>query len=90
MRQFIKFLNWIKWKQKLISLSQFVNVWFLNGYADETLSARAYRQRFDGRFWFILWSAIDLIFFFDKDHCAQSYLSETVFGHLPREYSVNA
>ena len=57
-------------KQALIALDQLVNA-MLGGWADETLSSRAWRE--SPR----LARAIDTIFWFDKNHCFESYISET-------------
>lgn len=53
------------------------------GKPDETLSARAYRLRYKHP-WLI--RSIDTIFFWDKDHCFESYLSELLRKHLPHSY----
>ena len=71
-------------KQVLIAIDQLANV-LLGGYADETLSARAYRiSRDQNQHW--PRRVIDVIFFWDKNHCEESYLSEIVRRHLPRTY----
>lgn len=70
--------------QVLIALDQFVNT-LLWGYADETLSARAYRHaeiKKDRRW--PMW-LIDHIFFWQDQHCKQSYESELERAHLPPE-----
>lgn len=72
---------WPYIKNILIALDQLLNTIF-NGWPDETLSARAHRlEQERGRKWprFL----IDLILFFDKDHCYQSYLSEIERRQLP-------
>lgn len=72
--------------RNLIALDQMVNT-LVGGWPDETISARAYRaemdQRLVGR---VLRPLIDLLFFFDRDHCASSYLSEITDRHLPHRY----
>lgn len=63
-------------KQNLIAIDQLVNT-LLGGYADETLSSRAYRTEVKGRIMGkIMRPVIDFIFFFDKDHCYNAYVSE--------------
>lgn len=63
-------------KQNLIAIDQLVNT-LLGGYADETLSSRAYRAEAKGRIMGrIMRPTIDAIFFFDKDHCYNAYISE--------------
>ena len=75
---------WKYLKQILIALDQLLNTIF-RGYADETLSARAYRHYRDGdRKWPKV--LIDTLLWFDKDHCEESYNSEIERRQLPPEY----
>lgn len=74
-------------KQLLIAVDQLLNTvtWIKGdgfGYADETLSARAWRLRHKSG----AWKRIDRLFFFDKDHCRTSYESELYRKQLPSEY----
>lgn len=73
-------------KQVLIAIDQLFNT-LLGGYADETLSSRTWRlytrNKLSGR---ILKPVIDAIFFFDKDHCYNSFLAEVKRRQLPREF----
>lgn len=72
---------WKYLKQILIAIDQLLNTVF-RGYADETLSSRAWRHYADGsRKWPKV--VIDALLFFDKDHCHQSYLSEIERRQLP-------
>jgi len=72
--------------QNLIAIDQLGNT-LLGGMADETLSSRAYRAEVKGRiFGKIFRPLIDAIFFFDKDHCFNSYVSELNRRHFPREF----
>ena len=67
--------------QVLIAIDQVFNTLF-GGYADETLSSRAYRLELErGRSW--ARKLIDGILFFDKDHCKESYESEILRKQLP-------
>lgn len=70
-------------KQVLIAIDQLLNT-LCFGYADETLSARAYRLRNDGWFW--QYKMINMVFFWQYDHCEGSYLSELERRQLPVEY----
>jgi hypothetical protein len=75
-------------KQILIALDQVLNtvVWIKGdgfGYADETLSARAWRLRHQSN----AWKRIDALFFWDEDHCYKSYRSEVLRKHLPNRYT---
>lgn len=72
---------WQYIKNILIALDQLLNTVF-NGMPDETLSARAWRlEQERGRKWPRI--LIDLLLFFEKDHCYQSYLSEIERKQLP-------
>jgi hypothetical protein len=64
--------------QVLIALDQLVNA-LLGGWADETLSSRAWRTSKT------LARVIDTILWFDKDHCFESYVSEQLRTQLPPE-----
>ena len=66
-------------KQIAIALDQLANA-LLGGMADETLSARAHRT---GSSWE---PVIDALFFWQDDHCFESYLSEKERKQLPPEY----
>lgn len=74
--------------QPLIAFDQFVNTlvyikgdgW---GYADETLSARAYRLR---ELSSLPYKLINGLFFWQDDHCKQAYYSEVFNKQLPESY----
>lgn len=53
------------------------------GYADETLSARAYRLR---ELSSLPYKLINGLFFWQDDHCKQAYYSEVFNKQLPAEY----
>lgn len=61
----------------LVALSQLSNA-ILGGNPNELLSARAYRTNNT-----LLIKLIDLLFFFDKDHCKTSFLFELENEQLP-------
>lgn len=65
---------WAYLKQVLIAIDQLINA-LMRGWADETLSSRAWRHYEDGSY---RWPkiVIDAILFFDPDHCHKSYQSE--------------
>lgn len=67
--------------QVLIAIDQFVNTLFC-GYADETLSSRAYRHKMDGSRSWPAW-IIDHLFFWQKDHCKEAFESELERNQLP-------
>lgn len=66
-------------KQIAIAFDQLLNA-LLGGMADETLSARAHRT---GSAWE---PVIDALFFWQADHCFESYISEKRRQQLPPEY----
>ena len=70
-------------KAVLIAADQLVNA-LLAGWPDETLSSRAWRWEKDGvRSW--PRRVIDRLFFWEKNHCYQSYISERDGRQLPPE-----
>lgn len=77
----------MKLKQFLIAIDQLLNT-VAGGYADETISARAYRCRHSSKFWSRIRVTIDVIFFWQDQHCFGSFVSERVRTHLPIEYRI--
>jgi len=67
-------------KQFAIAMDQLVNTFF-GGMADETISARVYRNQ-----WTLAEKFINLIFW-DKEHCKTAYENEIKRSQLPKEYS---
>lgn len=68
--------------QVLVALDQLINT-LLWGFADETLSARAYRHaeiKKDRRW--PMW-IIDHLFFWQDQHCKAAYEAELERAHLP-------
>lgn len=72
-------------KQVLIAADQLLNS-LVGGWADETFSARCWRLRERGRGWSALRWLVDGIFFWDPEHCAESWRSEAQRTQLPGEY----
>ena len=71
----------------LIALDQLANC-LLRGDPDETLSARAHRMREKGqRYWGWLAGAINLVFFWQEDHCKHAFEAELQRRQLPGAYS---
>lgn len=66
--------------QVLVAIDQLVNT-FLGGYADETLSARAYRRRLRGKG--SVAKVLDCLFFWQEEHCKNAYESEIKRLQLP-------
>lgn len=67
--------------QVMVAVDQLINT-FLGGWADETLSARAWRHKLDGSRSWPAW-VIDHLFFWQKDHCRTAWQSELDRAHLP-------
>ena len=69
-----------------IAINQLVNT-LLGGWPDETLSSRAHRMRVKGQpCWGWTAKAINLLFFFQKDHCRLAYEEEIKRWQLPPEF----
>lgn len=73
----------MKLLQVAIALDQLLNTLF-GGYADETLSSRAYRMRRDGKPW--PERVINGLFFWQEDHCYEAYMSEVKRRQYPPEF----
>ena len=69
--------------QVAVALDQLINA-LHGGWADETISARAYRLRHRNPYK-IYRLLIDLLFFWQGNHCEQAYESERLRLHLPPE-----
>jgi hypothetical protein len=54
--------------------------------ADETLSARCWRNRNNSLYWQGLRILVDTVFFFDNDHCYNAWLAEVENKQLPKDY----
>jgi hypothetical protein len=70
----------VRLKQFLIAIDQLANT-LAGGFADETLSARCWRERRTTAI-----RVIDALFFFDPDHCENSWRSEVLRLQLPKGY----
>lgn len=69
----------------LLGFDQFVNT-ICGGDPDETLSARAWRNKDKTQYWGVARIVIDTIFFWQPDHCYRSYLWEKNHGHKSNQY----
>lgn len=56
------------------ALSQLLNVLFLNGHPNESLSGRAWRTQ---SFWY---KVIDTLLWFDKDHCKVAHNNDLIYA----------
>ena len=73
--------------QALIALDQQINATFFRGWADETISARAYRNAAQGKEkWVRFERWINRLFFWQRGHCKGSYRMEQERMHLPPAY----
>lgn len=61
--------------QILLAVDQLANA-LTGGWADETISSRAYRNSNSSKLWNVIHSCINLLFFFQPNHCYEAYLSE--------------
>ena len=67
-----------------IALDQLCNT-LLGGWADETFSSRCWRHR-DRPGWKQLRKIVDCLFFWEKNHCRESYNSEVKAAQLPASF----
>ena len=67
--------------QVLVAIDQLLNT-LLGGYADETLSSRAWRHKEDGSRSWPAW-VINKLFFWQDNHCKEAYESELKRNQLP-------
>ena len=80
-------------RQLFIAVDQLLNVlatpFHRGAWADETLSARAYRAHKDGRRWGKFWMpVIDVLFFWQGNgsgHCERAYIAERERLQAPPE-----
>lgn len=73
--------------QICVALDQFVNTIF-GGYADETISSRSHRAYVSGkRKW--TRNIINVLFFWQDDHCKKAYESEINRMQYPPEMREN-
>ena len=79
--------------QFVIAFDQLFNV-ICFGWADETFSARCWRQREKNRFWSLACKVVNAVFWWDTSitrgrkfsHCELAYLNEWYGIHKPTTY----
>ena len=71
-------------EQILIAIDQLVNT-ICGGWADETISSRAYRMQGKSETWAKLRKVIDGLFRWQKNHCESAYESEKNRQQCPPE-----
>lgn len=69
--------------QFILAVDQLANTLLL-GWADETISARAWRMR--GKWGKLPYRLINLLFFWQDNHCKGAYESEQQRRHIAAEY----
>lgn len=76
--------HWVK--QVLLAFDQLINA-IIGGWADETVSSRAWRRSAYLRRWQVTRDLIDTVFgwFGDPQHCFESYTSERLRSQFPPE-----
>lgn len=74
-------------KNLLLSIDQTGNV-FLMGSADETISARSYREgELNGKkHWKAMQWFVDKLFWFEPGHTKKAYEAEKARCHMPSDY----
>lgn len=77
-------------KQVAIAIDQLINTFIDDGFADETLSAKAYRMTDASIDWHNVHIALDWLFKLlgKRNHCYASYIAEINRSQLPKEYQV--
>jgi hypothetical protein len=71
--------------QVLVSIDQSLNA-MLGGWADETISSRAYRMQAGSRGWALARAAIDRLFFWQREHCLMAHTAERLRIQSPPEF----
>lgn len=79
--------------QLLLALTQILNTMIppldgTVGWADESMSARAFRAKRDGHRLGFMADIINWLFFWQEDHCKAAYLSEADRRVKPPEHRV--
>ena len=76
-------------RKLVIWLDQGINVIFMAGYPDETLSAHFYRLDRDKK---KSWpkKIVNMLFWWQRDHCYSAYQNEVKLRQFPPEYRDNA
>ena len=78
-------MNFIK--NLLLAIDQTGNV-FLMGSADETISARSYREGVlnDKKHWKAMHWFVNKLFWFEPEHTKKAYEAELARCHMPSDY----
>ena len=68
-------MKWHWFHQVILGVDQLLNA-IIGGWADETISSRAWRLHQTRPRWAVARYLIDALFFMEPDHCQMAYLSE--------------
>ena len=71
--------------QVLLAIDQTANT-LIGGMADETISARLFRERLSSPWWMRGYRLVNALFFWQADHCAEAYEAEWDRQQLPSHY----
>lgn len=71
--------------QIALAYDQLLNA-YLRGVADETISARAWRNRLKKKRWYVAYKVINATFFWQENHCRGAFHSELTRKYMPKEY----
>lgn len=74
--------------QVLLGKDQLGNA-YAAGWADESISARAWRRRTESDVWAALRILIDTLFFWQPGHCEDAWLDEKMRRQMPSAYRVS-
>lgn len=66
-------------------VSQTINLWLLFGHHDMTVSARCYINR-DKPYWRVAYKVINTIFWFQKNHCKESFDEDIKYAMEVQKY----
>ena len=72
-------------RQVLVAVDQLANT-LIGGWADESISARAYRMHTQSKRWKLAMEIIDRLFFWEQEHCQWAWMVEKARKQLPLEY----
>ena len=72
-----------RWLRVLVVFDQLLNVLLCDGWEDETMSSNVYRMESEGKRAGALRKYIDKLFFWQDDHCRESFESEKRRSGLP-------
>ena len=69
-------------------VSQTINLWLLFGHHDMTISARCYINK-DKPYWRVAYKYINAIFWFQENHCKESFDADIKYAMEVQRYVDN-